>query len=125
MAGNGGDLETVQNDHQPTVIRIGCNDLQPQCILFVGANIMGMQIIITDTEFGATISLLSGDLKWSQTYSSWEKALDAALSLNLMSQEIYREALSLPPAFPYCGEADVVDHQLAAAGFTYPQYLAA
>jgi hypothetical protein len=86
---------------------------------------MEMHIVITDTEMGATISLLHEGLRWFKAYTSWEQALDEALRLNLMSRDTHREAQALPPVFSYCGNAQVIDQQLAAGGFTYHQNLAA
>ncbi|NYF80840.1 hypothetical protein [Granulicella arctica] len=86
---------------------------------------MEMQLIIADNETGATTTLLRNGLEWSKEYTSWQQALDDALSLNLLTSDLHHEAESLPPAFPYYGLTQAKSRQLAAAGFTHHHALAA
>jgi hypothetical protein len=86
---------------------------------------MQMQVIIADTEAGATTTLHSHGFEWSKDYKSWQDALDEALHLNLLSSDLHREAESLPPAFAYHGAAQAKSRQLSVAGFTQHHAIAA
>jgi hypothetical protein len=79
---------------------------------------MNMQLIIEDTETGATTTLHGSSVEWSKKYASWQDALDDALYLNLLAPDLHSEAATLPPAFLYCGPAHAKSRQLTAAGFT-------